>query len=408
MNRLSKQIPEGMQDTLPGECRQKRKVEGALRALFERSGFAEVQTPALEYCDVFAGGVSGIAPEQMYKTFDKNGRILAVRPDNTTPVMRMAVTRMQGAPLPLRLCYVQDALKYPARANPRFSQATQAGVELMGESSAEADAEVIALAVRSLLSAGLRSFQIDIGQVGFFKGLMEEAGLHEDEIEQLRGYVEEKNMLAIELTLGSKPVSDEVKRRIMRLPQLYGGPEVLDAAQAMSAAPLCQRALQNLRDVLSVLSDYGLLQYVSIDLGMVHAIDYYTGMILRGITSQLGQPLLSGGRYDLLAAGFERPMPAVGFALDIKQLLIALERQGEPFDPPVSDVLLAFAPGARAQALLLATQFRGEGRSVELCYQRGAEELSALAAQKRARCAVYVDGRGAHDVWKEGAQAWNP
>ena len=206
MNRLIRQIPEGMQDTLPGECRQKRRVEAALRALFARDGFFEVQTPALEYCDAFTGGASGVAPERMYKTFDKQGRVLAVRPDSTTPVMRMVATRMQDAPLPLRLCYVQDVLEYPARPNPRFSQATQAGVELLGESSPEADAEVIALAVRSLLEAGLRSFQIDIGQVGFFKGLMEEAGLSAQETERLRGYVEEKNMLAIELMLGERNV----------------------------------------------------------------------------------------------------------------------------------------------------------------------------------------------------------
>ena len=156
MNRLIRQIPEGMQDTLPGECRQKRRVEAALRALFARDGFFEVQTPALEYCDAFTGGASGVAPERMYKTFDKQGRVLAVRPDSTTPVMRMVATRMQDAPLPLRLCYVQDVLEYPARPNPRFSQATQAGVELLGESSPEADAEVIALAVRSLLEAGRR------------------------------------------------------------------------------------------------------------------------------------------------------------------------------------------------------------------------------------------------------------
>lgn len=406
MNRLGKQIPEGMQDTLPGECRQKRNVEEALRALFEKCGFAEVQTPALEYGDVFQGVVSGIAPERMYKTFDRSGHILAVRPDNTTPVMRLAATRMAGAPLPLRLCYVQDVLEYPARSAPRFSQATQAGVELMGEPSAEADAEVIALAVRALLGTGLRSFQIDIGQVGFFKGLMEEAGLAEAEIEQLRGYVEEKNMLAIELMLGAKPVSQEVKRRIMRLPQLYGGPEVLDVAQAMSNAPLCQSAVQNLREVLTILGDYGLLQYISIDLGMVHAIDYYTGMLLRGITSQLGQPLLSGGRYDQLASGFAQPMPAVGFALNIKQLLIALERQGAPFEAPASDVLLAFQAGARAQALLLATQLRGEGRSVELCYGPDEVALADLAKRKGARRAIYVDARGAHDVTDEGATAW--
>lgn len=404
MNRRDRQIPEGMQDTLPGECARKRAIEGKLRALFAAHGFKEAKTPQIEYFDVFSGGVSGIEARRMWKTFDATGNILVVRPDNTTPMVRLAATKLQDAALPIRLCYVQDALEFPQHQDARFLEMTQAGVELMGEGSAEADAEIVALAIRSLLRAGLTSFQIDIGQIGFFKGLMQEAGLSEADSEELRGYVEQKNMLAIEFLLRQKAVGEHVKARIMRLPMLYGGEEVLAAAQEMSDSPLCRRAIDNLHAVMAALSDYGLSQYVSIDLGMVHAINYYTGMILRGITGNLGRPLLLGGRYDRLPSDFGRPMPAIGFGIDIKQLLIALERQGLSFETPVSDLLIGYKRGARAQAIAFAQEMREQGKCVEMCYERTSGEVAALGAQKGVRRTVYVDAQGVHEARLQNEQ----
>ena len=398
MNRRFRQIPEGMQDTLPGECLQKRALEGRLRALFSAHGFKEAKTPQIEYFDVFTGGVSGIEARRMWKTFDAHGNILVVRPDNTTPMVRLAATKLRDAVLPIRLCYVQDALEFPQQEGARFCEMTQAGVELMGEGGAEADAEIVELAIRSLLRAGLTSFQIDIGQVDFFKGLMQEAGLSDADSEELRGYVEQKNMLAIELLLRDKAVGEHVKERIMRLPMLYGGEEVLESAWNMSESPLCRKAIDNLREVMRALADYGLSRYVSIDLGMVHAIHYYSGMILRGITGNLGRALLSGGRYDLLPADFGRPMPAIGFGIDVKQLLIALERQGVAFEEPVSDVLVGFEKGARAQAIAFAQEMREQGKRVEMCYERTGEEVAELGAKKGVRRAVYVDARGVHEA----------
>lgn len=394
MNRRQVQIPEGMQDTLPGECAQKRRIEAVLRALFVRHGFAEAKTPQLEYYDVFTGSIRGMDQQQMWKTFDRNGNILVVRPDNTTPMVRMATTKMKDAPLPLRLCYVQDALHYAQHSGARFCEATQAGVELMGASGAEADAEIIALAIEALRSAGLKDFQIDIGQVDFFKGLMQEAGLCETDSEELRAYVEQKDMLGIELLLRRKDVSEEVSRRIMRLPMLYGGAEVLAMAEGMTKSPTCLAATQSLRTILSILEEYGLAEYVSIDLGMVQAIHYYSGMILRGITQNLGTALLSGGRYDDLPEGFGQAMPAVGFALDIKQLLIALERQGMRFTAPAGDILLGYVPKMRKQALNDAEALRAQGQCVELCYEHDAQSVARLAAQKGIAKALFRDEEG--------------
>lgn len=150
MERRRLQIPSGMQDTLPGECAGKRRLEDKLRRLFTLGGYQEIETPILEYYDALDDQTFGYRPEQVWKTFDPQARILAVRPDSTIPAVRLASGRLKNAPLPLRLCYVQSAAKFHSETLSLLCEDTQAGVELMGEGSAQADAEVIALAVEAL------------------------------------------------------------------------------------------------------------------------------------------------------------------------------------------------------------------------------------------------------------------
>ena len=161
MERRRLQIPSGMQDTLPGECAGKRRLEDKLRRLFTLGGYQEIETPILEYYDALDDQTFGYRPEQVWKTFDPQARILAVRPDSTIPAVRL-----KNAPLPLRLCYVQSAAKFHSETLSLLCEDTQAGVELMGEGSAQADAEVIALAVEALRAAGIRDFLIELGQDG--------------------------------------------------------------------------------------------------------------------------------------------------------------------------------------------------------------------------------------------------
>lgn len=361
MQKRGRQIPDGMQDILPGSCAAKRRMEHALRGLFAQQGYAEVETPLLEYYETLAGGAGGIAQQQMWKTFDRNGRTVGVRPDNTTPIVRMAAAHLQDYAHPLRLSYVQDVLSFPQEEHPRFCQTTQAGIELLGDAAPRADAEVLVLAIQALQACGLEHFQIEIGQVDFFKGLMEECGLSGEKEEQLRTCVEQKNLLAIALMLRGQKLGPEVERRIMRLPTLYGGEEVLGQAAELTQSPRCLAALARIRLVLEELTAKGLQHYVTIDLGMVQAIHYYTGIIFRGMTGHLGKPLLSGGRYDTLSQDFDGDLPAVGFGLDVTQMLLAIERQQET---PVAVhqehvVTIALAKGRLAEQMLALLEAAG-------------------------------------------------
>ena len=394
------QIPSGMQDTLPGECARKRQLEGLLRQLFTLEGYQEIETPILEYYDALDDRTWGYRPEDVWKTFDSAGRILAVRPDSTIPAARVAAGRLAEASLPLRLCYLQNATKTLTDAASLLCEETQCGVELMGEASPEADAEVIALAVKACENAGLRDFQLELGQAQFVAGFLQEAGLTEEQSAALRGMIERKNTLDMQLYLDKLAVSQDVAARLMHLPRLYGDASVLDKAEALTRHPLCVAAIDNLRQILAMLAEYGCEKHISIDLGMAHQANYYSGTIFRGLVAELGQPLLSGGRYDELPARFGRALPATGFALSMKLLMIALERQGAAFAAPIPDVVLAFEPGCRKAAIAWATAQREKGVSVAMMYGMSAEDLRHRVDNNLAQSAVYITADGIQQYGK--------
>lgn len=397
------QIPSGMQDTLPGECARKRRLEQELRTLFTLHGYQEIETPLLEYYDALDDQTYGYRPEHVWKTFDSKARLLAVRPDSTIPAARLAAGKLMEAPLPLRLCYVQSATKFFSDTLSMLCEDPQCGVELMGETSALADAEIVALAVDALKKSGLKDFQIELGQAAFFAGFMQEAGLTDEQIAAVRELTEQKNALGIQLYLEKLSVSEDVSRRLMRLPMLYGDLSVLDEAEKLTAHPLCRAAIANLRDIIHILDAYGCADCITIDLGMVHQANYYSGMIFRGMTADLGQPLLSGGRYDGLPARFGRELPATGFALSLKLLMIALERQGAAFTAPVPNVAAGFDPQCLADALAWANLARQAGESVALLYGVSWAELKARVDAGQAGAAVYLDRCGVRRYEKGGA-----
>lgn len=394
------QIPSGMQDTLPGECARKRQLEQLLRQLFTLEGYQEIETPILEYYDALDDRTYGFRPEHLWKTFDAQARILAVRPDSTIPAARMAAGRLADAALPLRLCYLQSATKMLSETSSLLCEETQAGVELMGEASPQADAEVIALAIHALKQSGLADFQIELGQAQFVAGFLQEAGLTEEQSAVMSALTEQKSTLDMELYLSKLDITEDVTARLMQLPRLYGDASVLDEAAALTQHPLCLAAIDNLRQIMAVLKEYGCDDCISIDLGMAHQANYYSGTIFRGLVAELGQPLLSGGRYDHLPARFGRELPATGFALSLKLLMIALERQGASFEAPVPDIVVGFDAGCRSDAIAYAKQQRKRGVSVAIMYGMNAEALRHRVSENLAKAAVYITEGGLQQYGK--------
>ncbi len=378
-------LPDFVSDLLGGELLLKQSIEKSIREEFILWGFDEVLPAGLDFYDNFCFGSGARDQRDMLKSFDSRGKILVMRPEFTAPLARIAASRLSALPPPLRLCYLGSAYRNPGAGSAQQRvEFTQAGVELMGEGDPRADAEVIRLALSCLKKVGLQGCLIEIGQVEFFKGLMEEAGLDEDTIQSLRQLTEQKNSLAMELTLREKGVSAEAMQRLMELPMLFGGREVIEKARRLSSSAKCTQALDNLESVYNLLCDGGEENSISIDLGLVHGLSYYTGVVFRGLSASFGQPLLSGGRYDTLLAEYGRPMPATGFALGIEYLLMALRAQGVSAKAPKLDVLYAPLGEPLSVAWQKVDRLRAEGLRVELCYEKDEKKIGERAAARGA------------------------
>lgn len=374
MNVTRIQIPEGVQDYLPVECYHKNEIENIFKNTFYISGYSEVETPGFEYYDVFENSMGSINQERMIKFFDTNGKILVLRPDITTPIARLAATRLKCQDLPIRLYYVDDVYRNEPNQTGGQRDFTQAGIELLGEKNPDADAEVISIAISCLKNVGLDNFKIDIGQVEFFKGLVEECGFDEDQTELLRQYVDQKNMYAVESFLEKLNISKELQQKILKLPSLYGGPDVLKIASDMTTNKKCRDAIENINYVYEILNDYNLSHYITIDLGMVQSLNYYTGVIFRGITDNFGFPILGGGRYDKLVGRYGNDMPATGFAAGIKRILMALEQQNKLGSVPKSDFAVGYEEKYRSKALEFVNKLRNQQKRVEICYSKNIKD----------------------------------
>ena len=315
--------PEGLTDVLVEECETKFKIESSAREVFVHHGYHMVQPPTFEYYDVYDAAVT--KPENMFKFFDNNGRMLALRPDLTTSVARIAATKPLG-PLPYRIAYSGSAYRNDeAFSNTRQREFSQVGIELIGDDGIDADAEVIGIAVEALIKFGISDFQIDLGQVDYYKGLSEAAGLSENASDRLREKINDKDFVAIDGMLKELEISDELKNVFSELPKMFGGIEIVtDALQNKELNDKSKKALENLMQVYDALKKKGLESYLAIDLSMVPNLDYYTGIIVRGFARGVAFPVCSGGRYDNLTEKFGRRLPATGIAIGIERIMSAL------------------------------------------------------------------------------------
>lgn len=375
--------PEGVQDILFDECSLKREIEGKVRQALVLGGFLEIETPTLEFFDAFSANAELTPQENMFKFFDSQGRILVLRPDITIPVARLAATKLKDSPYPLRISYIGNSFRYNELGGGKQKEFTQAGAELLGVDSPEADAEVIALAINCLKAAGLENFQLDIGQVEFFKGLMEETGLSDSDTEQMRVLIDKKDFIGIEELVNSHGIEGELRSLILGLPSMFGSDDIIEKAGRIASNSRSLNALENLKQVLGILEDYGLRKYVSIDLGMVQSLTYYTGIIFKGFTYGVGFPVVSGGRYDRLVEKFGKNCPATGFSLGINMVMTALQRQNMIPEKKRKTTLISYSETGRKTAFMLCGELRRQGLDVEMDVQnlRG-EELIRFAANK--------------------------
>ncbi|MCY6371635.1 ATP phosphoribosyltransferase regulatory subunit [Clostridium ganghwense] len=331
MSKWKRYIPEGMKDILFDECSTKLFIEEKLRKIYKFSGFSEIISPTLEFYDVFNSENQPISQEKMYKLFDNTGRILVLRPDMTTPIARITSTKIKDTTYPLKLSYTSNIFRINENLNGKMSEITQSGVEIIGTNNLKADAEIIITAIKSLKELGIKNFKVELGQANFFKALIEEIQINDEEAEKLRRLIENKNYISLGNFLRDKEayVYKENIDILEKLPQLFGDINIINKARSLTRNCKALEALDNIYDIYKIIEKIGLSSYISIDLGMVQNIDYYTGIIFKAYVDEVGEYILSGGRYDNLIEEFGPKLPATGFAINVDNTMVALKKQGK-------------------------------------------------------------------------------
>jgi len=308
--------PSGTRDVLPDEMREVHAVVEAVRAVFAARGYGEIHTPALEYEQVLTRG-DPAAADPAYKLFDEQGNVLVLRSDMTIPIARVVSTRYATADPPLRFCYVAHAYRSVRPQRGQDREMLQAGIELVGVPEHDGTAETLTVLCEVLDAIGLEGYRVGLGDAALYPALLDAHGVPAAAREPLLHELQTRDFVGLEREvelLGLDPA-------LRRVPQLRGGPEVLD-----EAGP----AADGLRTVTALLPD-AVRERVIFDLGLTRPLGYYTGAVFEVYDAALGAPLGGGGRYDDLLGRFGRDLPAAGWALNVERLHIALvgERRGE-------------------------------------------------------------------------------
>ena len=366
---MSKELlhtPEGVRDVYGKECARKLTIENKINNIFNLYGFHNVQTPTFEFFDIFNKERGSVPSKNLYKFFDREGNTLVLRPDLTPSIARIAAKNYMDVNVPIKICYNANTYINNSELQGKLKEITQLGCELIGDDSVEADAEMVALVVNSLKSAGFDKFLVEIGQVDFYKGLLEECGFEDDVEEELRVRIENKNFFGVEELLDSKDITSNVKDTFLKLPSLFGSSYVLDKAKELATNEKSLKAIEKLEEVYSILVDYGVADYISFDLGMLSNFNYYTGIIFKAYTYGTGDAIVAGGRYDKLLSQFGKDSAAIGFAVYMDQLLMAMSSQKMEGDTDYAYEVLIYDTELRKTALQLATGLREKGIKTEL------------------------------------------
>lgn len=327
MKNLIIHTPLGFRDIYGKQEAAKSALMGSLRKVFEGYGYAHIETPTVEYFDVFGSEVGTTPSNELFKFFDRDGNTLVLRPDFTPSVARAVSMHFSPADFPLRVCYEGSTFVNSHDFQLNLKEQTQMGVEFIGDGSEAADAEVLNLTCDLLKSAGLRDFQVSVGENDYFKSLALDSGLVPEKVEEIRQLISNKNFFGVSERLEEEDVPAEIREAFVRLPKLFGGAEMIDEAERFAVNEGARRAVGRLRGIASAMKGSGNENYISYDLGLLSKFHYYTGIIFSAYTYGTGEPVAKGGRYDRLLLHFGEDRPAVGVGLYIDQLMSALVRQ---------------------------------------------------------------------------------
>lgn len=389
--------PDGVRDIYGEECEKKEFVKDGMQEVLKLNGFKSIQTPSFEFFDIFNKERGTVPSREMYKFFDRDGNTMALRPDITPSIARCVAKYYKNDVMPIRLSYVGNTFINNSSYQGKLKEYTQVGMELINDDSTDADAQMIAISIECLLRAGLKEFQIEIGHADILAGLLEQTGLDADEIMDLKILIDEKNIFGVSNMMEDKKVDISIKNAILKLSELFGNHDTIDKAKSIINNEKGRAALDRLDKIYEILEGYGYSKYISFDLGMLSRFDYYTGIILKGYTYGTGEPIATGGRYDKLVGQFGKDTPAIGVAILLDSLMIAMQRQNIEIPVSTKASMVVFKRESRQTAIELSKKLKSEGICVELIRKSDrheADEYVKDAAAKKCDKLYYIDENG--------------
>ena len=319
----------GTRDVLPPESTRLLDVQAKIRERFRLFGYGEVITPALEYSEVIE---EPKLRDVSFKLFDQDNQMLLLRPEMTTPIVRLVAQRLRNVPPPHKLSYVLPVYRRANVGRGQSAEIYQAGVEVLGSPSPQEDAGTVALLVDVLNTLGLEApgdFAVVLGQTAFYEAYLQRAA--PDTAPAFLAALAAKDLVRVDALAADLP--DHVSGAVREIPRLVGpavdGAVLEEATKFAEVAPEAMEALENLREILRHLEAYGCLRAVILDLGLIGRHNYYTGAVFEVYAAGLGFTVANGGRYDNLLKRFGQDLPATGFAIYLERLLSVLPEEDD-------------------------------------------------------------------------------
>lgn len=365
--------PLGMRDTLPDLYEKKHRVRSLMEESIKSWGYQFIETPTLEYYET-VGAASAIGDQQLFKLLDKDGHTLVLRPEMTTPIARVAASRLLQEDLPLRLAYSANVFRAQEREGGRPAEFEQIGVEYLNDETISSDGETISLLISTLKEVQLPDFQVSIGHVGFAQELFLQILGTDERADALRKFLYEKNYVGYREHVNSLSLSSIDKQRLLQFLELRGGEEVIGMALDIIENGQGKQAVLQLKELWDVLNDYEVQDQVKFDFTLVSHMSYYSGILFEIFAGKVGFPIGNGGRYSLIEQ-FGKKASATGFALRLDRLLEALGTT----EPENNTQCIFFSQERRKEAIQLAKVLHQEGKKAVLQDINGVKNLDAFS-----------------------------
>lgn len=386
--------PEGVRDIYGEECAHKVRVQETMHHVLKLYGFNDIQTPTFEFYDIFSEQRGTVAAKNMYRFFDREGYMLALRPDITPSIARCVSKYYKDEELPIRFCYSGNTFINNTSYQGKLKETTQIGAELINDDTSDADAEMIAVTIECLLACGIKELQIEVGHADFFNGIVEEGAFTDSEKEELRNLIIQKNMFGVEQMIEDKKITGNLKELFLKLPEMFGNLENLSYARTLTKNEKALHAINRMEKLYAILKTYELNSYVTFDLGMLSSYNYYTGIIYKAYTYGTGEPIAKGGRYGTLTEQFGKKAPAIGLAIELDQVMLALSRQKVNVLKEAPATIVLYKSDYRRVAIDIAKHYRSKQTKIELLRKssrRSIEEYKAFALRNGIEQIMYIE-----------------